>query len=469
MPSVYSDERIGVFDVSVRAIKFDGKKEVDITSISGGINITIALNHQTISGDILLVDNINLLNSEQFSFVGEEFIEIKINKPGSDDQYTYKFVAAILNQEVKTPTVDSAVFTLTLLSTDAFVNAGSFKSAGYSGTGSDIIKTILQQELKTEVTIDDDNFEDPDGNLSYAFTRIKPFEKITVLTNQCYKNKASLTSTFMFYENKKGYNFETYERIMERAIANNEPITYTNTPMSYYDRETTLNSIISYNPRGAFDNFKRLYHGMYNTELLNFDFITKELRTENFNLLENIDNVLHLNRADPGASDVFRQSANNLGAFSYYLPYDSSRDDNTSKAILYSSAFSILLSENTLTVKTFGNLGLDVGDVINVEILDNASTSDNEKGLDARYSGKYIVFAITYSLGTYAGGMQMFNNMYLVNDGAFRQANYYNQLYRDTNPDIAIPALTDRSGQNGAINNDAPSIIPQANSSNLSQ
>jgi transcriptional regulator of acetoin/glycerol metabolism len=63
----------------------------------------------------------------------------------------------------------------------------------------------------------------------------------------------------------------------------------------------------------------------------------------------------------------------------------------------------------------------------------------------------------------------MFNNMYLVNDGAFRQANYYNQLYRDTNPDIAIPALTDRSGQNGAINNDAPSIIPQANSSNLSQ
>lgn len=469
MPSVYSDDRIGIFDVKITAIKFDGNKSLDISSIVAGINITTALNHQTISGNISIVDNVNLLNSEQFTFVGEEFIEITIRKPKTDSQQRYKFVAAILNQEVKSETSDGALFTLTLLSTDAFVNAGSFKSAGYSGSGSDIIKTILEQELKTEITIDDNNFEEPDGNLSYAFTRIKPFEKISILTNQCYKNKASLTSTFMFYENRKGYNFETYERIMERAIANNSPVTYTHTPLSYYDRETNINSIIAFNARGTYDNFKRLYHGMYSTELLNFDFITKELRSEKFNLLENIDNVLHLNRADPGASDVFRQSANNLGSFSYYLPYDSSRDDNTSKAILYSSAFSILLSENTLTAKTFGNLDLDIGDVINIEILDNAATTDGDKGLDARYSGKYIVFAITYNLGTDSGGMQMFNNLFLVNDGAFRQANYYNQLYRDSNPSIAIPALTDRSSQPGTVNTDAPTIIPQANSSNSGQ
>lgn len=468
MPSVYNDDRIGIFEAKVVATKFDNKKSVDITSIVAGINITTALNHQTVSGNISVADNVNLLNNEQFSFVGEEFIDITIKKPRTDDEYRYKFVAATLNQEVKSSTVDGAIFTLTLLSTDAFVNAGTFKSAGYSGTGSDIVKTILEQELKSEVTIDSSNFEEPDGNLSYGFTRIKPFEKITMLTNQSYKNKPSLTSTFMFYENRKGYNFETYERIMERAIANNDVITYTHTPLSYVDRETTFNSILNYNAKGTYDNFKRLYHGMYNTELLNFDFITKELRSESFNLLENIDNILHLNRSDPGASDVFRQSANNLGAFSYLIPFDSSRDDYTGRAILYSSAFSILLSENILAIKTFGNLKLDVGDVINVEILDNSPVSDGTKGLDHRYSGKYVVFAITMSLGTTTGGMEMYNNMLLVNDGAFRQASYYNKLYADSTPSITIPALTDRNSQPGAINNDAATITPQANSSNQS-
>lgn len=466
MPSVYNDARVGVFDVKVTATKFDNKKSLEVTSIVAGINITSALNHQTISGNISIVDNLNLLNNEQFSFVGEEFINIVIRKPGSDDEVQYKFVAASLDQEVKASTSDGALFTITLLSIDSFVNAGSFKSAGYKGSGSDIVKSILTQELRTEVEISDDNFEEPDGELSYAFTKIKPFEKISILTNQCYKNKPSLTSTFMFYENRKGYNFETYERIMERAIANNDIIRYTHTPISYIDREANINSILNYNAKGTFNNFKRLYHGMYNTEILNFNFITKELRSETFNLLENIDNTLHLNRADPGSSDVFRQSASSLGAFSYMVPFDSSRDDNTGKAILYSSAFSLLLSENTLTVKTFGNLGLDVGDVIDVHILDNASTTDSEKGLDNRYSGKYIIFALTLSLGTTTGGMEMYNNMYLVNDGAFRQAEYYNRLYSETDPSISIPAMADRDSQSVVVNNDTATITPQANSSN---
>lgn len=466
MPSVYKDDRIGVFDTKVIATKFDNKKSLDISSIVAGINITSALNHQTISGNMSIVDNLNLLNNEQFSFVGEEFIDITIRKPQSEDEVRYKFIAASLDQELKSSTSDGALFTVTLLSVDSFVNAGSFKSAGYRGTGSDIVKSILTQELRTEVEMDDANFEEPDGELSYAFTKIKPFEKISILTNQCYKNKPSLTSTFMFYENRKGYNFETYERIMERAIANNDVITYTHTPLSYIDRETNINSILSYNAKGTFNNFKRMYHGMYNTEILNFNFITKELRSETFNLLENIDNTLHLNRADPGASDIFRQSASTLGAFSYLVPFDSSRDDNTGKAILYSSAFSLLLSENTLTVKTFGNLGLDVGDVVNIEILDNAATTDSDKGLDPRYKGKFIVFALTLNLGTTTGGMEMYNNMFLVNDGAFRQSEYYNNLYAESSPSITIPALTDRDSQSVVVNNDTATITPQANSSN---
>lgn len=466
MPSIYSDDKIGIFDVRVIATKFDSNKTLEITSIVGSISITNALNHQTYSGSITIVDNTNLLNNDNFSFVGEEFIDITIKKPNTDDEFRYKFVAATVVNETKSETADSAVFIVTLLSSDSFTNAGIFKSTGYKGKGSEIVRDILKQELKTEVEITDDNFEDPDGELSYAFTRIKPLEKVSILTDQSYKNRSSLTSIFMFYENKKGYNFETFERIMERSIANNSPITFTHTPLAYFDREETINSITTYESKGTYDNFKRLYYGMYNTELLNFDFITKELRSESFNLLENINSTLHLNRPDPGASDAFRQAANNLGAFTYYTPFDSRRDDNTSKAILYSSAFSILLRENTLLIKTFGNLNLDVGDVINVEILDNLPTSDTEKHLDARYSGKYIIFAMTRSLGVSAGGMQMFNNMLIVNDGAFRQANFYNQLYRDSNPVITIPALNQNNLQPGSVNNDSPTIIPQANSSN---
>ena len=67
---------------------------------------------------------------------------------------------------------------------------------------------------------------------------------------------------------------------------------------------------------------------------------------------------------------------------------------------------------------------------------------DNDKKNDPRYSGKYIIHAITYTIGVNQYGYSMFNNMKLIRDGALIDGRFYNDQY--TTGGIKIPAIGDR-------------------------
>lgn len=419
------------------AQKFDGGTPVDIRSIVASIDITASIVNPTIFARILLIDNLDILNNEVFSFTGEEFINISLRRNNTEFRFTYKFVVSSMSVEIKSASADSSVSALTLLSVDSFVNSSLFKSKGYTGTITEIIRSILETELKTKISIN--RFADSVDGQTFAFTEIKPFEKISMLTPRASLNSPSITSMFMFYENRSGYNFEPFEDIMERASANSEPISFINTPLESVNRDDQLNAILSYMPRSTFNNHRRMYHGLYNSNVKAFDFITKTVDKQELSILEKIDELKHLNASDPGSSTNFSTKVKELGSLTYFIPTDSSIIDRTSRALLNNSPFSILLQENTLIIKTFGNFSYDVGDPVLITILDNNPLQNQNKKPDPRYSGKYLIHTITHEIGIDQHGYTMLNNIVLIREGTLRDVKYYDKQY--TTGDIALDAI----------------------------
>lgn len=426
--------------VELTAQKFDGGTPVDIRGLVASISITASLNNPTIFAQILLIDNIDLLNNEVFSFTGEEFINISLRRTNTEFSFSYKFVVSSMSVEVKSISADSSVSSLTLLSVDSFVNSALFKSKGYTGTITEIVRSILETELKTSININ--RFTDSEDGQTFAFTEIKPFEKIAMLTPRASLNSPSITSMFMFYESRAGYNFEPFEEIMDRAAANTDPISFVNTPLESLNREDQLNAILSYMPKSTFNTHRRMYHGLFNSNVKTFDFITKTVEKQEISILEKINDIKHLNTPDPGSSTNFSTKVKEIGSLTYFIPTDSSIIDKTARSLLNNSPFSILLQENTLIIKTFGNFSYDVGDPVLVTILDNNQLQNQNKKPDPRYSGKYLIHTITHEIGIDQHGYTMFNNIVLVREGALRDVNYYNKQY--TTGDIAIDAISKR-------------------------
>lgn len=384
-----------------------GTKSVDIMNLIQYYEFSESLFSPTIHGKIVVLDGVGLLTNESFTITGEEFLTLGI-QTGEDKLFEYKFVVSNIDIESKSESGDSAIVALTLLSIDEFSNLFTFKSKGYRDSSiTDIVRSILITELSTQVKIDDERFIQSTGNKTFAFTKIRPFEKIEILKQQAFQESETLSSTYVFYEDREGYNFRPIEQIIETSKANTEPLTYEYSQQGSYISFTQPNRrlIRQIIPSSRMSNYSRLVSGFYNTTVKRFDFIHKRVTEEKFNAHDDAKKFAHMvggqgerNAYTLNVSEAFAERIASVSDFSCLVPWNSDTNDMTYKNIAFSRPFMQLLSENLLEIVIDGTLAFDLGDPLLIEVADNKSTGAVEKELDPRYSGRYFVSGINHSV-----------------------------------------------------------------------
>lgn len=170
--------------------KFDNSKKFDIRPLVLAINLNASIYDQTVFGYMLIADSNNLLvgdnatlkmdDNKKFSIIGEEFVNIRLeqieNKTGQvpGAVIEYKFVVDRIDSDYAAAQSSGSVYKITLRSVDSFINAGAMRSKSYSGSVSEIVKSVLVDELKTDISIkDDENFEKINDITTYAFIESK--------------------------------------------------------------------------------------------------------------------------------------------------------------------------------------------------------------------------------------------------------------------------------------------------------
>lgn len=383
--------------------------EVDITGMFEELNIFDSIFNPCMTGNILINDSIGLSN--KLSFDGSEILIVNIGKT-STEAVLKKTFRIYKQSSRKSLNLSSEAYILHFVS-DEFILSQQIKiSQSFNTTYSDIVYKILNNYLGVE----NDNIsilEESSGVRKIVIPNKTPFEAIDFCSKRAINSTTS--PTFLFFENKLGYNFVTTSTLLSQS-----PVHNINFQPKNFDRgDRELMGAMHYEVITQFDLNKNIRSGVYAGTFIGFDINTRGVATKIVDHDSLYKKSNHANKTPNIGSIENKQGLKNTEMFNSrkvlypttvfaadtaYVrenePESLNVDDDTYNYVLQREATLQTLMNLRLKVVMPGNFDLTSGLTANLTI---PSRGEKAKGIDETdysLSGKYLITAtrhiITY-------------------------------------------------------------------------
>ena len=358
-----------------------------------------------ISGVLIVKDSLDLANL--FPLVGEESVNIKVYTPTFTDKdkiinnqfYIYKMA----NREIAGER--NVVYELYFISKEAIVDLNKKVSRAYEGKISDIATKIITDKpngLETTKTV---NIEDTSNAVKYISNYWSPVKNMNYIADTAANKNGS--AGYLFFENRKGFNFVSTENlyaqpIIQEFIYDAYMRDFTEDGRSYRNVEEEYKRIIEISIPVVFDYAERSMMGMHSSKLISYDIVTKKYSVKTFDMLDNWDKKVHLNKFAPVSDkNIRRFNASIITYPKYYNNFNNYTDVTNSKTI--QQRLSILKQSRNTTVKIVvpGRTDYTVGSKVYMKLnkFNPIDSSDsNSDILDNMFSGNYIISAINHEI-----------------------------------------------------------------------
>ena len=379
-------------DVKLISLKLTNTNEtaiVDIRSQCTALSIFEDIEQPTLYAEFTIVDSLNLV--KDFPIIGEETLEVSFITPGREKATTYKFRIYAVDGTVNATNAKASSYTLKGVSSEHFINAILQIDKGYNTTVAEIVKDILNNEIKTKKPL---IIETTRGLIPMTVPRTNPFVAIDFLRQKAIAKRPS-GGVFVFYENQYGFNFTTLETLIEDGKNNIKSKTFTYEPATNADASRSsyaFRNIQRYQHLTKFDTVDKMGGGLYKNTSRSFDITTKQFEEVAFELdqqaykFETGEKKTKIPNTEKLISEA-KQGA----PFYMFAPKDSSKgNDYVADLLGYRTAFTKLFNQNITRLMVFGDNYLTVGDMVELNFPDTSGTTE-KKLRDERYSGNYMV------------------------------------------------------------------------------
>lgn len=403
---------VNIIDATIITSNGDG---LDIIGMISEISLYEDIFSNTMSGYVVLVDAIDLLN--EIPLLGEEMIKIELQTPGILDQtqrikkifYLYKMSESFAENKKQ-------VYTLHFCSKELITSKNSKVYTSYSDIISETVKSIFSDKRYLAGTVGTTNADllienvEPTSN-AYRFVAPywSPFETINWLSakalnkNITAKNSMGVPN-YLFYENKNGYNFKSVDTLLAKP-----------TKFDYVYGDVDANSglgydgdinekykyVIDVDTNLVYDYLKNVSAGMYASKLYTFDMTTRAINANGFDYFRDFDTSNHLNKAPLKNQNIIIRRLSSLhfihkNNFLHGM-YDLQPYKNV---FLQRNSLLEQLTAKRLILTVHGKTDLTVGDTINFKMNKlRETTANNVEQLDSDYySGKYLITAIRHQI-----------------------------------------------------------------------
>jgi hypothetical protein len=369
-----------------------------------------------------LIDGVDIFSS--VGMHGNEFLSISFSRPGEDkDEQKYKRSFRIYKATERRPEGSAQSYVLHFCSEElVFSNQLTLSRKLKNASATENVLNICLNDLHVnKKRINLGNFENSVGTTDLILTQYKPFEAIDYLASRAYNDNES---TFLFFENKYGYNFMSLETLFTRK----DPITKINynTAKLTQDQSTAAfanaNDIVNFRFAKSFDVLDGTKGSTYNGRLFTLDLITQKYKMNDYSLLnaknqkQLMDGFFPLNQAknrnDRPLFQEFGTEVNycltNQGRMNnpYYISKNvRSIDTNVEKTLLQRRVQINLLRSTELQCIVPANQLYTVGSMIEFDMPAFMPNSDNSRRIDPYHSGKYLITGVRHVI-TQSGGSQ---------------------------------------------------------------
>jgi hypothetical protein len=307
---------------------------IQLTSLSSNNSVNILPQTAVISiwEDILspflycevgMTDAVGLLQS--FPIIGDEILTIDFETPGREN-YTANLHVYSVSDVVFSDNHSKAGYTLQCVSPEKMMDAQVQIQKGYNTTIDQIVQDIITNSLKSQNKL---FYEPTKGTQQIVFPYTTPFESIEMLRTRACSTK-NKSSSYLFFQNKHGYNFSTLEDIFLQNANNvgDKIFTKYNALASDFQTPLEFRNIIDYTHGKQFDIRGSINIGALNNVHQKFDIMTKTF-TENSYTINQFGQFSSPDKS--GATSPFTQAIiDKYGkdpAVKYFSVHDSAKPD----------------------------------------------------------------------------------------------------------------------------------------------
>jgi hypothetical protein len=359
---------------------------VDIKTLAVEINIYEDLFSPCMSGSILMGDALDLIAN--FKIHGHEWLIMEIDKPtlGLSLKKVFR-VYKVSDRELKSQSLQNYI--LHFCSEELILSTQRFVSKSYKGM---VISEMINDMLTNQLAVNPKKLglmDKTEGIFNIIVPRMQPIEAIEWLSSRAYSSNGTL---FMFYENRDGYNFQSYETLISRPVYQ----TYYKRPKLDTDPQLNWNSLNVMKIVQDFDLIASGRYGAFNSTLMTFDFVNRKVQNSQYVAGQGV----MLNSSVPFNSTLnrFKTPLNQNPDYflKFYPTFDSDPKTNAShpENWLHKKASRLAqLSSFKMVCTIPGDIALKVGSIVKVEVPQAVPQGDKLQ-INQLRTGKYLVSAV---------------------------------------------------------------------------
>ncbi len=387
---------------------------VEISKLVEELNIFQNIDTPYMSGSILIKDATGL--AEAMPFMGQERLIFSLRTPGRQKIDFNEYHAIVYNVGARVHQTDrSQNIILNFTSLENYKNFRTRVSKSFNGNISDIVKEILTSKnyLGSKKPI---NIEPTKNIRSYVMPNITPFEAIDIMQEEAI-SKDEQAPHYLFYENQNGFHFRSLDSLLgqKKNLSVIEKATYRFEPPPpgniSVDPNYILPTILHWQVINNTNTFLNVRSGMYASTLYTHDIFNKNIQKFEFDYIKDgfkKRNSTNQNRKNSGPqvpqTKIGDKPITEYSESRIFVHPTGSKDlhtegksDNKAEEWLQESRSRELEREFfTLRIDTYGNTGIQVGDLINVIIPSNKpmSSAEGKDAYDRTLSGRYMITEI---------------------------------------------------------------------------
>lgn len=375
------------------------------------------------TGKIYLRDSQELTNL--LPLIGEEVLRINVSTPSlpKEEGYSGDFFIYKMDDKMKTAERE-LLYVLHFISKEAVIDLNKKLSKAYGGKISDIAKTLISDKYGLESS-KKAIIEDTSNQTKFISNWWRPTQCIQYACDTAVN--ANESPSYVFFENKYGLNFVSLESL------------YTNSPIKQrfiwdqYTREVSDASgsaardiekdyqrVLDLNTPLAYDYMDRLQSGMYGSELITYDILTKQYTHVGYTAgdPEKDKKIKRLND-NPLWTDnrPARMKSVMIYGSKYYNNFDGFDDVTNTRTVQKRKSLLAQAEGHKVNITVFGRTDYSVGQRVYLSVPKNTQIKENDDPEDKILSGNYLVAALCHFITreSHQCTMELIKDSYKVN------------------------------------------------------
>jgi hypothetical protein len=375
---------------NITLVSADGNRVHDLMQYVKEIHIYESIIHPSMFCEMSMADSISLY--ETFPITTNEFITFSVQTPGREKN-EYRFAINRVGDKVTMPGNKMVTYKLQLVSPELKASSASPIVKQFKGTISDMIKDILTEDIGTKKNI---NIEPSTGIIDKTTGVRFPF----ALIHEHYldaDNRRDNHGVYVFFENKRGYNLVTYEKLIKdgkKELRFGSDKRFEFTPIRNANSEDIkFRNILAYNQSMFCDAIDIVSLGGMNSTAIHYDPATgfgdraRYRESQDGGNLPTTDN----NGTALIGTDFIRQyERNSIVNMLVAVNSETRPNTNLAEVLVKRNAFLNKLKQIEAQIFVYGDSNLAVGDVIECS-FPTSSSAENDKGETRLDSGNYLI------------------------------------------------------------------------------